>query len=300
MEGRHRHSCIACGAARPIKEWSLTSSFFAERALLAKPEVISILKCSACGTQYFDLLISDEQLERLYKDYRGERYFRQRNRYEPWYTSAINSGMGGEIEMRKRRAALGDALSQAGIKNDFRNVLDHGGDRGQMLQDLNAGRKAVYEISGVASEPGVDAIGEEELRTHEWDLILSCHVLEHLTFPAKFVAELVSLGRTGTVYFIEVPDESVPNCRFNATFAQRRWLEWLVKSPHLLKLFDFLATGTRARLGVALPFLFFPLREHLTFFTVSGIKSMLGQNGLSVLTARVLDTGHIGIVAIKQ
>jgi hypothetical protein len=297
---RYRHSCIACGAARPVKEWSVTSSFFAERALLAKPELISILKCSACGTQYFDLLITDEQLDRLYKDYRGAGYFKQRNRFEPWYTSDINSGMGGEVEMCKRRKALAAALDRAGVRNDFRSVLDHGGDRGQMLRDLKADRKAVYEISGVASDPGIDAIREKDMRTANWDLILSCHVLEHLTFPARFVADLVSLGREGTFYFIEVPNEAVPKCAFNGTIAQRRWLEWLIEHSGLFKLFDFLSTGTRARLGVALPFLFFPLREHLTFFTVSGIKSLLTQNGLSVLTARVLETGHIGIVAVKQ
>jgi hypothetical protein len=300
MSGRYPHTCIACGADRPTREWSVVSSFFSERALLSKPEVISILKCTVCGTQYFDLVITDEQLARLYKDYRGEQYFKQRNRLEPWYTSAINSGMGGDIEMRKRREALNGALDEAGIKNDFRSVLDHGGDRGQMLRDLKSVRKAVYEISGVTSDACVEAIGEEDMRTGNWDLILSCHVLEHLTFPARFVADLVSLGRAGTVYFIEVPNESVPKCAFNATLLHRRWLEWLIKRPRLFKLLDFLATGTRARLGMALPLLFFPLREHLTFFTVSGVKSMLTQNGLSVLTARVLDTGHIGVVAVKQ
>jgi hypothetical protein len=298
--GRHRNECIACGAARPIREWSVTSSFFSERALSAKPEIISILKCSACGTQYFDLMVTDEQLDRLYDDYRGEKYFKQRHRFEPWYTSAINSGIGGDAEMNKRRAALKGALAQAGLEDDFRSVLDHGGDRGQMLRDLHASRKAVYEISGVACDPGIEPIAEVEMKTVSWDLILSCHVLEHLTFPGEFVSDLVSLGRTGTIYYIEVPDESVPRCRFNATAIQRRWLGWLIARPHLFKLFDFLSTGIRARLGVVLPLMFFPLREHLTFFTVSGLKSLLTQKGMSVLTAKILDTGHIGVVAVKR
>jgi Methyltransferase domain len=298
--GRCQYECIACGAARPIREWSVTSSFFSERALLAKPEIISILKCSACGTQYFDLLVTDEQLDRLYEDYRGEKYFKQRHHFEPWYTSAINSGMGGDAEMSKRRVALKGALAQAGVKDDFRSVLDHGGDRGQMLRDLRASRKSVHEISGVACDPGIEAIGEVEMRAVTWDLILSCHVLEHLTFPGKFLTDLVSLGRTGTIYYIEVPDESVPRSRFNATAIQRQWLRWLIAHPHIFKLFDFLSTGIRARLGVALPLMFFPLREHLTFFTVSGLKSLLTQKGLSVLTAEILDTGHIGVVAVKR
>jgi hypothetical protein len=297
--GRYRDACIACGAERLSREWSVTSSFFSERALLTVPKIISILKCSACGTQYFDLLVTKEQLDRLYDDYRGEKYFKQRNRFEPWYTSAINYGMGSEAEMRTRRDALKSALILAGVEDDFRCVLDHGGDRGQMLKDLRADRKAVYEISGVVSEPDIESISESEMRIVKWDLILSCHVLEHLTFPAQFIGDLISLGRAGTIYFIEVPDESVPRCLFNATVLQRRWLEWLITHPRMFKLFDFLSTGIRARLGVAPPLMFFALREHLTFFTVSGINSLLTRNGLSVLSASRLATGHIGVIAVK-
>ena len=202
--------------------------------------------------------------------------------------------------MSKRRAALKAALARAGVKDVFRGVLDHGGDRGQMLQELQAQRKAVYEISGVANDPGIEAISEGQMRGSEWDLILSCHVLEHLTFPGEFVSDLASLGCRGTIYYIEVPDEAVPRCRFNSTDLQHRWLEWLIKHPNTFKLFDLLSTGIRARLGVALPLMFFPLREHLTFFTVSGLKSLLAKKGLSVITGEVLETGHIGIVAVKR
>jgi hypothetical protein len=258
------------------------------------------LICRTCGTEYFDLLVTAEQLDRLYKDYRGEEYFKQRNGFEPWYTKDINGGLGGEQEMRKRRDALLRALAEAGIENDFGAVLDHGGDRGQMLVELKANRRAVYEISGVVSEPGIESIGEADMRAGKWNLILSCHVLEHLTFPAALVADLVSLGGAGTVYFIEVPQECVPNSGFNGTAIQRRWLQWLVRHPHLFKFFDFLSTGIRARLGVVLPFLFVPLREHLTFFTIRGVQSMLSDHGLSVLTANRMNTGHIGVVAVKR
>lgn len=300
INGPHSQDCIACGSKTLQKRWSVTSSFFADRALQMKPEIVPILKCLICGTEYFDLVVTDEELDRLYDDYRGEKYFTQRNGFEPWYTREMNSGLGGETEMRKRRDAFKNALTQAGIKNDFGSVLDHGGDRGQMLGDLKAARKAVYEISGVASEPGVEPIREEEMRAGKWDLIMSCHVLEHLAFPAALVADLVALGRAGTVYFIEVPKETVPTSGFNGTAAQRRWLQWLIKHPRLFKFFDFLSTGIRARLGVVLPLLFFPLREHLTFFTVRGVKSMLTDKGLTVLTADIMTTGHIGVVAVKR
>lgn len=300
IEGRFAGGCIACGGKRLRKEWTVISSFFAERALLGKPQVIALFKCCECGTQHFDFLATDEQLARLYCGYRGEEYFRQRHAFEPWYTAGINSGMGGEIGMSKRREALKRALAQAAVHSHFRGVLDHGGDRGQMLSDLSAERKAVYEISGVSGESGIESIGEEEMRAAKWDLILSCHVLEHQSCPAALVSDLVSLGHPGTVYFIEVPNESVASRRINSTDLQRYWLGWLIERPLLFKWFDFLATGVRSRLGLTLPFLFVPLREHLTFFTVEGLQALLTDAGLTVLFATILRTGHIGVVAVKQ
>lgn len=161
--------------------------------------ITSLLHCTVCGTRYFDLAVTDADLARLYADYRGDAYFKQRHHFEPWYTRSVNDGIGSEIYMRARRAALSAALAEAGIVKNFSTVLDHGGDRGQMLLELNAPLKAVYEISGVAPDPEITAVDEAELKSGRWDLILSCHVLEHLPDPAGYVMELVRLGHEDTV-----------------------------------------------------------------------------------------------------
>jgi hypothetical protein len=194
--------------------------FFAERVLLRAPEAVPLIHCQSCRTRYFDIALADAELARLYADYRGVSYFQQRNGYEPWYTRAMNDDLGGEIAMRDRRAVLHDALTEAGISNDFSAVLDHGGDRGQMLRDLKAPIKAVYEISGAAAEPGVVSVDEAVMKSGKWDLILSCHVLEHLPDPPSYVAELVSIGHNKTVYFLKSPMKllkvlslTAPRCR---------------------------------------------------------------------------------------
>jgi 2-polyprenyl-3-methyl-5-hydroxy-6-metoxy-1,4-benzoquinol methylase len=267
---------------------------------LAKPGLVPLLACLNCGTRHFDIEVTDDQLGRLYADYRGASYFKQRHDFEPWYTRSINDGIGGQEEMRKRRAILNDALADAGVPNTFQSVLDHGGDRGQLLSDLQATRKAVYEISGVPTEAGVESISERDMRESSWDLILSCHVLEHLTNPAAYLRDLVSLGDVNTMYFIEVPNEPAYCSNLNSTSGQRNWLAWLCTRRVLFKLFDFLSTGTRAALHVVPPLMFVPLREHLTFFTISGLKYLLQHNGLTVINAGLLASGHIGIVAGKK
>jgi hypothetical protein len=293
-------ACVACGSRNLFREWSITSTFFATRALSTDPRVIDFLGCRDCGTRFFCLPLSDAQLARLYAGYRGEDYFRQRHALEPWYTRDVNDGLGGDEEMRKRREALRAALAAAAVANDFRAVLDHGGDRGQMLKDLQASRRATFEISGVTPDAGVESVAEADMRASEWDLILCCHVLEHQISPASYVRDLMTLGRRGTVYYIEVPDESTPATAFNGTSLQRRWLAFLCRRPVLLKLFDFLSTGVRYRLGRVLPLLFLPLREHMNFFTVAGIRRLMADNGCEVLMAGKLATGHIGVVARKR
>jgi len=161
----------------------------------------------------------NDALTRLYADYRGDAYFKERHGFKPWYTKAINDDIGGEAAMQVRRGALRESLLHAGIDPNFTSVLDHGGDRGQMLRDIAAPVKTVYEVSDVQPEPGVVAVDETSLKNTKWDLSLSCHVLEYLPDPAGYIVELVQLGHDETVYFFEVPDEKFRSFEFNCS----RW-----------------------------------------------------------------------------
>jgi hypothetical protein len=64
-----------------------------------------------------------------------------------------------------------------------------------------------------------------------------------------------------------------------------------------MKFFDFLSTGLRVRMGLIPPLCFLPLREHLSFFSVKGLTSMLERRGLDVRFGGVMSTGHIAVVA---
>ena len=90
---------------------------------------IQIYLCASCKSKFFDVDLSNQQLSLLYSGYRGDKYFKQRNFFEPWYTRRINDGIGDEKNFSIRRAELIKALAMAKIKNKFRNVLDHGGAR---------------------------------------------------------------------------------------------------------------------------------------------------------------------------
>ncbi|WP_158809731.1 methyltransferase domain-containing protein [Beijerinckia sp. L45] len=295
---RSSDRCFCCQSSDLVREWGVSSSFFAKRALLQAPQVLPMRRCMSCQTRYFDYAVTDAELARLYAGYRGDDYFRQRHRFEPWYTRAFNDEIGGEAKMRQRRVVLNQALAESGLSDAFDAVLDHGGDRGQMLLDLRASHRAVYEISGAATEPGIIAVDHETMVAGRWDLVLSCHVLEHLTDPRAYIDALVSLGQPGTAYFIEVPDEAFKAMSFNGSAIQKRWITWLARRPLRFMLFDFLSTATRIKFRMVPPLLFVALREHLTFFSVAGLSQLLTDSGLKVLSAKVRESGHISIVAV--
>ena len=296
-----RAVCLFCGG-NGRDEFSLLSKFFARRALGGEAEVVETFRCRDCESRFFKIDIGDEALGRLYRDYRGEEYFRLRHGFEPWYTRAMNDGIGGEAEFAARRRAMLGVLARAGIANRFGDVLDHGGDRGQMVAPgggLDADRPAVFEVSGVAPESGVEAIDRSELHARPWDLVLSCHVLEHVSDPGGYMDDLVKFGRPGSLFFIEVPNERYASSAFNGAAVQKAWLSWVAERGLLFKALDFLSTGLRVKLGLVPPFGFVALREHLQIVTLKGLRAFLATFNLEILACEIVETGHIVALARK-
>jgi hypothetical protein len=264
---------------------------------------IQIYLCASCKSKFFDVDLSNQQLSLLYSAYRGDKYFKQRNFFEPWYTRRINDGIGDEKNFSIRRAELIRALTMAKIKNKFRNVLDHGGDKGQMLKKenngINANKRFVYEISGIQPDSDVSSISYNKMIREKWDFILSCHVLEHLPHPKSYLKDLVNIGHKGTVFFIEVPDETWKSLSFNKSSIQCSWLNWLTKKTTLLKLMHFFSIIFKLKFKFIPPFLFPALNEHLNFFTVRGLNNILVNSGLTVKACYVAKSGHIIAVAQK-
>lgn len=263
-------------------QWAMLSSFLALRALAAAPSPTRIFTCRSCGFRWCERGLAEDEAGRLYADYRGEAYFRLRHSLEPWYSRAMNDGLGAEASMVVRRAAMLRALSRAGVDPaSVTAAADHGGDRGQLLLGFERARKAVYEVSGVALEPGVERIPTVASARGSFDLVLTCHVLEHLNDPAEGLDEAASLARAGGTVFLELPREQWTG-PWQPAF-EPAFLEWLAGRPGLLKAVDFICTGARIKGGVLPPLGFLAIREHLNFFTIAAIRALMDARGIEVL-----------------
>jgi hypothetical protein len=166
---------------------------------------VELQSCIACSFVQTKVPFHDEDISRLYADYRSETYNRERNHYEPTYGTIANQ-VGEHTENGLRRV---DALTvwlntKATLSGGA--ILDYGGADGKFLPDLPC-QKFVYEISDIRPAPGVTRIAEETA-LQSYSYVQLSHVLEHVTQPLQMARHVASLVQPGGYLLIEVPQDS--------------------------------------------------------------------------------------------
>lgn len=161
--------------------------------------------CENCSFIQTSLPFHDDEIMRLYVDYRSSSYHQQRIQHEPEY-AAIAEAVGYDpVEVRTRTTALSAFLRKALPTADPITILDYGGSDGRFIPDI-PGSKFVYEVSNVDPVPGVTRIkSESDLGTYS--LVLLAHVTEHLTHPLDLVRKLNAYVEPGGHLYIETPQE---------------------------------------------------------------------------------------------
>lgn len=161
--------------------------------------------CLHCSFIQTEIPFHDDDIVRLYYDYRSSSYNRERIHYEPSY-AAIAAAVGqDEMEVRSRTAALNAFLRRNLSTIDSLSMLDYGGSDGKFMPDL-PGPKFVYEVSNIEPLPGVNRINlESELGTYS--IVLLAHVIEHVPHPLNLVRKLSAYVKPGGYLYIETPQE---------------------------------------------------------------------------------------------
>jgi hypothetical protein len=110
--------------------------------------------CDRCGFRFYDRGLSESEGNNYYQGYRDQIYFQDRNRHEPFYTKSAYQADTAWMASKGRRVALAHVLEQAGAPKSFQAALDYGGGTGQMLLDVDAGKRAVFDVSGARPKAG--------------------------------------------------------------------------------------------------------------------------------------------------
>jgi len=168
-------------------------------------------KCQSCEHIYMDPRPDDKTIDVLYTtgSYRGLLGNMQPDladfTTETWRGLRISSLLLG---MEKEGAIVID------------NAIDIGGSTGALLFILARGLwgegHKITKLLNVELNTRFSAWGRQkgimDIRTMEqakpylpFDLVTCVHVLEHTNQPREFLREVISMGKTGSTYYIEVP-----------------------------------------------------------------------------------------------
>lgn len=277
--------CLACDAAELDFVPALVAPFVRARALDDGPRTTRLAICRRCGLRFFEHRYTDEELARLYADYRGEGYFRARRRFEPWYTRRVHADVAGTpATVEARKAALLAALEPRLDTKTLGAVVDWGGDRGQLLPEALGARRFVHEISGVEPVAGVTLLTDEAaVAEARPDLVICSNVLEHVPSPRAVLAAMRAVSRGRRVAcFVEVPDERPSLGRLVNAPGYASYLAALARSPLATMAVDLYSTYFRVFRGRVPPLGFVRLHEHASFFDGRSLRALLETEGFEV------------------
>lgn len=242
--------------------------------------------------------LDSDEVQRLYTDYRGDRYFRARHAEEFWYTRSVNSSLGGETDAGSRKRLLHAVLSRHCDVGSFDSSLDYGGDRGQLLAEGPGRKRYVYDISGAAPVAGVSRVGSEaELRELRVDLLLLCNVLEHVSEPSAFLEDLKPRLTPNGILYVEVPSEQFPLTDIPAASWYERYLDRLSRANWVLRLADLYSTAIRVKFRRIPPLGFAKMHEHMNYYHRESLAILLTRVGFQLLECSETTAGG-SIVAL--
>jgi len=219
--------------------------------LTARFVFVDMQLCKHCSFIQTGIPFHDDDIARLYVDYRSPSYHEERTKYEPEY-AAIAAAVGYDpVEIRTRTTALKAFLEKHVRMSETSTILDFGGSDGRFIPDV-PGAKLVYDISNVDPIPGVSRIkSEAELGTYS--VVLLSHVTEHVTHPLKLVKNLRSYLEPGGHLYIETPQETSDEQRVE------------------------LQSG-RARFDI-------PVHEHINSYCLPAVSALLEAGGYDVVAS---------------
>jgi hypothetical protein len=255
--------CVVCsGPLRRLRR-ALVAPFLARRIWNRAPFCVDLVACGHCGFLFYNPRLDDADLHRLYAAYRLQEYRQMRHASEPWYTPKFNEDLASPALYERRRAALAPLLREHLRGKTIQRVLDHGGDRGDLVAGLLDGAEAfVYDISGIPPAAGVTAVADPA--GCRPDLIINSNVLEHVGFPRDLVASILQAAGNGLVY-LEVPAEKPAD------------LSRLVRRVAQIGVMT-LAHPSLAP-SILRPAALYMMHEHINYFTESSLTTLFRAAG---------------------
>lgn len=205
------------------------------------------LLCARCGLLFLDMRFSDEEMHRLYADYRGNEYCLLRERYEPGYTERNRALSAPCAHLHEIESFL---LPHLGTPPN--RLLDWGGDTGRNAPFLAGGCSVdVFDISDKDPVDGARRVDLDTALSECYDLVVCSQVLEHLPDPRKALLEIREVLAPRSLLYVEVPLEKLMESNSTNPLPYKR--HW---------------------------------HEHVNFFSRLSLQTLMARSGLAVIELR--------------
>lgn len=259
-------NCIACGSSDLLSSPAILMPFIAERALGWGPVEITedwgldtvptgyavcrvnTRACGHCGTMFLDLRFGEDEMQNLYKDYRGDDYNALRTRYEPGYLSKTSVFTERTSWLDITEGWIESKIGKPGT------VLDWGGGSGInscfLHDDVDL---YIHDISNVGLEPGAKQYRDSQA-LQKFDLVTCMQVLEHVADPLDLLHTMTGFMSSESFLYFELPFEKIMQDDISAderVALKRHW------------------------------------HEHINFFSENGLAELATKAGMTVVASRV-------------
>ena len=198
-------NCPNCASDHHSVVQANISSFLHEYVFKGRQQDVNYRICRHCGFVFYDLRMTENQLNTLYGTYRTKDYLEVRERVEPGY-SKVNALIGNNnLEIASRTKNLNQILKQYIDTSKVNSVLDFGGDRGQFIPEcLQNADRYVFEVSDQQPLEGIKRLADYSEQS-PYNFVMCCHTLEHVNSPIEVLEQLKSITSPDGFVYIELP-----------------------------------------------------------------------------------------------
>jgi len=270
-------SCPICNSEKGSKflGYAVISPWI-RKLIACKATRSSLFNCLWCRNSWFTYRYSFSEMESIYSDYRGNKYLRIRNEWEPWYNENYNDGHFAHYFVSTRKAAIAGFIEKYLDAEELFNIIDVGGDIGQFIPDFaQSTLKYVFDVSDKVLANGVERISNEA-SIKNMDLVISAHVLEHLDRPLDEIKKLLTFGKN---LYVEVPLGYPESNRRRRSYTLNRFAVAAAKNHFLWRNLTSPSAGRDAR-GAWLKTSILRQSEHINFFSLDGFSKLLKSIGV--------------------
>jgi SAM-dependent methyltransferase len=259
----------------PCKSYpAVFTGFIAELVFSTTPESTNLLECQKCGLRFFERRYADDEMLRIYSDYRGKRYFEVRHRHEPWYTQRLNDLTTRSKTLLQQTKKLISENLRKYCPNAI-SILDYAGDRGQYIPD-NILQKFVFDMSDSKPVQGVTKLSALDLENRRFDAVMALNIREHVSSPVEEIAKIAAFCNPGGTLIIGVPVE-YPRFLPGYSLFARPIRFFTMRSRLLATGEDLFSKIMKFKLNVFPPLSLVSQSEHLNFFTSKSLL-LLGKH----------------------